>query len=51
MNIQINGRIGHILTLVLGIVFGLGLVIGFALPAPLIGAWLALGCLLWLAGV
>jgi hypothetical protein len=51
MQITLNGRIGQILTLILFIVYGLGLALGFALPAPLVGVWLALGALLWLAGV
>ena len=51
MSITVNGRVGQILLLVLAIVFGLGLLLGFALPAPLIGLWLVVGALLAIVGV
>lgn len=50
MTITIQGRVGTVLLLILGIVYGLGLLLGFALPAPLLGAWLILGCILALIG-
>lgn len=51
MMVALNGRIGQVLLAVLGIVVGLGLIVGFSLPAALAGAWLLIGCLLWLIGV
>jgi hypothetical protein len=50
MSITIQGRVGTLLLLILGLVYGLGLLLGFALPAPLLGVWLIAGCLLALVG-
>jgi hypothetical protein len=51
MSITINGRIGLILLLILAIVYGLSLLLAFALPAALVGAVLVLGAVLYLVGV
>jgi hypothetical protein len=51
MTISFNGRIGMILLLLLAIVTGLGLLVGFALPAVLVGVVLVLGGVLAIAGV
>jgi hypothetical protein len=50
VTITLRGRIGTLLLLILGLVYGLGLLLGFALPAPLLGVWLVAGCLLALIG-
>ncbi len=50
MTISLNGRVGQVLLAVLGIVVGLGLIVGFALPPVLMGVWLIIGCFLLLIG-
>jgi hypothetical protein len=51
LTLTINGRVGQILLYILGAIVGIGMVVGFALPAVLVGAWLAIGCVLALVGV
>ena len=51
MTIVVQGRIGMILLLILGLVVGIGILVGFALPSVLVGVWLVIGCILALIGV
>lgn len=46
MTITTNGRLGMLLLLILGIVVGIGMLVGFALPPVLAGVWLIVGCIL-----
>lgn len=51
MNITISGRIGQILFWIWAIVFGIGMVGAFALPAVVMGIWLIIAAILALIGV
>ena len=51
MSITINGRIGILLLLILGVVVGIGMLAGFALPTVLVAVWLIIGGLLAIVGV
>lgn len=51
MTITTNGRIGLILLFILGVVVGIAMLVGFALPTPLAAIWLIVGCILALIGI
>ena len=51
MVISVQGRIGILLLLILGIVVGIGMLAGFSLPSALVAVWLIVGCILGIVGV
>lgn len=51
MTITINGRVGILLLLILGIVAGIAMLVGFSLPTVLVAVWLIVGCILGIVGV
>lgn len=51
MTISVQGRIGILLLLILGIVVGVAMLAGFALPTVVVAVFLIIGCILGIVGV
>lgn len=51
MTITIQNRIGILLLLILGIVVGIAMLVGFSLPTALVGIWLVVGSLIAILGI
>jgi hypothetical protein len=51
MTVHIEGRIGIVLLLILGIVVAVGILAGFSIPGVVLGAWLLVGCILGIVGI
>ena len=51
MVISVQGRIGILLLLILGIVVGVAMLAGFSLPTVVVAVWLIIGSVIAIIGV